>query len=57
MPLQKILKVSEGLLFFSAVMDIIVFITLNYHVPSWVISAMSIGSIGLIEALRRTIKK
>ena len=57
MSLQKILKVSEGLLFFSAIMDIIVFITLNYHVPSWVVSVLSLGCMTFIEIIRRMIKK
>lgn len=48
--LRKILFLVSGILFFSAAMDIILWCTMLYMVPSWTVALMSaaMGAITLI---------
>ncbi|MEM1542495.1 MAG: hypothetical protein QXV82_07690 [Ignisphaera sp.] len=41
----------------SAAFDILLFIFLDYHVPSWTLAAMSIAVFLLIEVLKRSVTR
>lgn len=51
--LKTYLLIAQVVLAISATIDLALYLRHNYHVPSWVISAVSIGAILLIEALKR----
>jgi len=55
--MKRLLTISQAILGFNAFMDILVFYLFNYHVPSTVVSAMSIGCIGLIQAIKILVKQ
>jgi hypothetical protein len=41
--LKKIIKISCFAQFFNAFMDYVLWVTINYHVPSWTITALVSG--------------
>jgi len=55
--LVRYLIVAQVTLLMSAAFDILLFIFLDYHVPSWTLAAMSIAVFLLIEVLKRSVTR
>jgi len=54
--LKKILTIAQVILFISAILDMILYVTINYHVPSFTISLFSIASILFIAVIKMLMK-
>ncbi len=51
--IQLTIDVGTILLFISFVLDLVLWATINYYIPSWTISLMSLGIIIILQVLRR----
>jgi len=53
MKLKKLLDIASAVLLFSAAMDVLLWILIEYMIPCWTISAVGIADIAVFQVLKR----
>jgi len=53
---KRLLDVGSILLLASAILDIWLWFSVSYHVPSLSIALFSLGALGLLQALKRLVR-
>ncbi len=50
--LKAVIDVAIVILSFSAILDLMLWFTIHYHIPCWTIAALSIGAVLLLCAIK-----
>jgi len=54
--LKKALDIATMLLMFSGLIDLYLWLSVEAMIPSWTMTAMALGTVILIQVLKRTVK-
>jgi len=54
--IKRLLDVGSILLLASAILDIWLWLSISYHVPSLAIALFSFGALGLLQTIKRLVR-